>query len=148
MVALLPLLVSPATAQTVAPPPAVIASALASPAYMAETRCAAGRPVTTPLSDSALERHGLTRQENVRHEAAHWMQLAANCESVMAVWATNPSARMDAEVQATCIGIAWYPDATHRSRRRNDARTMLMMLFGPLIGPGAVYEAFERWCAT
>lgn len=148
MLALLTLCTSPVTAQAGFQPSAG-APMRGARAYIGEVSCdAENRPVPAlPPADSTT-RHGIARAETIRHEAAHVGQLLADCRGTLELWRRNPVARLDAEVQATCIGISpvVYADTAQRSRRRNDARVALSMLYGVAVSFGQIYEAFERWC--
>jgi hypothetical protein len=102
-----------------------------------------GHPVIEPpLSDSVT---GITRAENVRHESAHGAQFAANCDSVLAIWKVDPAYRLALESEATCRGIAVYPDSERRIRKGQAAAT-LTRLYLPTFGYEDVTASLDQWC--
>ncbi|MGH7184695.1 MAG: hypothetical protein ACREIB_00220 [Pseudomonadota bacterium] len=69
--------------------------------WLATTYCASHRPFTTtaPMLDS------VTSIAVAAHEAAHRRRMAAGCDSVKALWARDPVARLDAEAEGYCAGL-------------------------------------------
>jgi hypothetical protein len=119
-----------------------------------EMACVAGRPYASPGDSVAAATLGITRDETLLHEAVHRKQLAEGpvpCEGMLRMWGRDPLARLDAEVEATCVGLQAYPDTARRARRKRDAIRVVFDLYArllPVDGPplAPIYDAFERWC--
>jgi hypothetical protein len=116
-----------------------------------EVACRAGEPYVASEDSIGAAAYGISRDETLLHEAAHVKQLAGACEATLHRWALDPIARLEAEVEATCIGLTIYPPAWQK-RRRYAAERVLFDLYARLIptsaGPpfGVIHAAFERWC--
>lgn len=90
----------------------------------------------------------LLRAEVVRHEAMHFVQLAAgNCDSTLAAFQANPVLWLQAEAEASCVGFKVYADPAQRRARQ--IATLLVLAFRRPAGIsfGDVREALEQWCA-
>lgn len=90
----------------------------------------------------------LTRAEVTRHEAAHFVQLAAsaNCDSVMATWRGDPRQWLVAEAEAACTGFQVYREAARRKARQT-AYVLLLGFRRPAgISYGDVRQAFDEAC--
>lgn len=95
----------------------------------------------TPPGDSLL------RAENVRHEAMHFVQLAAaGCRKTMALWQHDALAWLLAEAEASCAGLEVY---ANREKRHSRMQAMILLIGfrrPPGLAFGDVGEAFRAAC--
>lgn len=106
-----------------------------------ETRCTVGGTDSVQLwelshADSA---------EVAAHEAIHARQLAANCDSVMAVWDLEPALKMEAEAEALCGGMraANVPVAWWHGRM---VRAAVFWARFSTVSYDQALGAYRRWC--
>lgn len=138
------------TYQAQATPVADQTRAISSRAYVGDVGCNVNTntPIPVTSSDATLEQHGISRAESSAHEATHLRQLADDCMTTLAHWYYNPLQRLDTEAEAECAGFRTYSDPAKRVGRKHEMIRALMMLYAGQVDPGAVYDAFDRWCTT
>lgn len=124
--------------------------AMSSRAYVGDVGCdvATNTPIPQTVSDAQLAQHGIARAESSAHEATHVRQLANDCMTTLATWYYDAAQRLEAEAEAECAGFRTYSDPAKRVSRKHDMIRVLMMLYAAQVDPGAVYDAFDRWCTT
>lgn len=92
--------------------------------------CYAGVP--TIFYDRSRKIDSLQRAENIRHEAMHFVQLAAgDCVETLGSWIASPRLFLAAEMEAFCTGIGNLPTPVRKRRE-----TEYLLLFG---GPRRPY---------
>lgn len=104
--------------------------------------CHDGKPHLEP-PDTSLK--GLALDENALHELMHQQQFAPGCDSIMALWNSEPFYRLELEAQATCFGLSAWPVAERGIRKGLDARR-ISAAYGNVVGFEDVYAALDRWC--
>lgn len=117
-----------------------------------EVACRGGQPYVARSDSIQAAEYGISRDETLLHEAVHLKQLDGACEATLARWVMDPMARLEAEVEATCIGLQAVPQGKERERARYRRERVLFDVYARLIptsaGPpfGVVSALFERWC--
>lgn len=99
-----------------------------------------------PRTGELLPPGSLLRAESVRHEAMHFVQLAADgdCTQTARRWLANPLEFLEAEAQSLCTGIEVYKGAAW-SQRKAEVFALLMAWHRGYDGAQAE-NALDRWC--
>lgn len=114
--------------------------------------CERGVPVIAymgkyhPRTGELLPPGNLLRAESVRHEAEHFVQLAADgdCTQTARRWLANPLEFLEAEAQALCRGLEVYRGPAW-SIRKSEVFALLMAWHHGWNGAQA-RNALDRWC--
>lgn len=119
--------------------------------YHGAVTCEGGVPVIEALSLGI--RDSLRRAEAVRHEAMHFVQLAAgDCEMTLVHWGMSPLAWLDAEAEAFCTGISFLAGVgdgiTLRAQRITEYVNLLRFRRPPGLNPDDVGAAIDYWCGS
>lgn len=104
--------------------------------------CHDGKPHVEPPDPSLT---GRALDENALHELMHQQQFEPGCDSIMAIWNSVPFYRLELEAQATCFGLAAWPEAD-RGIRKGLAARRISAAYGNVVGFEDVYAALDRWC--
>lgn len=110
--------------------------------YRGETTCVGGVPHSAQLAELVAQ----DSAETAAHEAIHRRQLAPNCDSVLAVWAADPRAKLEAEAEAFCGGMraAEVPRAWWHARAVRVSAWWVR--WSNALGFDEYLAAFDRWC--